>query len=359
MTRNLFIQAMNVHVGGGRSLLLPLLQVFAPGYSVVALVDQRIDLPTNMPDNLNIKRVPPSVRGRWLAERWLKEVVGEHDVVLCFGNLPPLNALKGRVLVFVQNRFLIEQVSLRTFSLKTRLRLSIERIWLRRFAHNSTEFIVQTQSMRRLLLAKLDIPGSTVVVWPFADDSMHNSQLFKAELSGTTTDGKFDFIYPASGDPHKNHRRLIDAWSTLSKDGFFPSLCITVDTVKYPALWAWIDEQAKRHGLNIINLGFLPHEDLLIKYQHARALIYPSLLESFGLPLLEAIAAGLPVVAAELDYVRDILNPEQVFDPHSPLSIARAVRRFLGKSESNLALLDAKEFLERVLASGIMSQDNA
>lgn len=350
---------MNVHVGGGRSLLLPLLQAFAPGYSVVALVDQRIDFPTNILDNLNVKRVPPSVWGRWLAERWLKKVVTEHDVVLCFGNLPPLNALKGRVLVFVQNRFLIEQVSLQTFSLKTRLRLLIERIWLRRYAHHSTDFIVQTPSMRRLLVANLDIPESIVMVWPFADASMHNSQLFKAESSGTTTDETFDFIYPASGDPHKNHRSLIDAWSTLAKDGFFPSLCITVDTVKYPVLWTWIDEQVTRHGLNIINLGFLPHEDLLIKYQHARALIYPSLLESFGLPLLEAIAAGLPVVAAELDYVRDILNPAQVFDPNSPLSIARAVRRFLGKSESDLTLLDAKEFLERVLTSEIMSQDNA
>lgn len=351
---------MNVHVGGGRSLLLPLLGAIPPEYQVMILVDQRMDLPLNLPVNLTVRRISPTVWGRWFAERWLKQVVGEHDSVLCFGNLPPLNALRGRVMVFVQNRFLIEQVSLSHFPLKTHIRLWIERFWLLRFAKHANDFIVQTPSMRRLLVAKLGLVESAVLVLPFADaQSAHNHKSAKTQLSEATHAGwVFDFIYPASGDPHKNHRRLIEAWSLLAKEGFFPSLCITIDTVKYPALWIWIDSQRKLFGLNVTNLGFLPHEDLLTQYHKARALIYPSLLESFGLPLMEADEAGLAVVAAELDYVRDILNPEQVFDPLSPLSIVRAVRRFLGASEDDLILLDAKEFLEKVLALGVIPQNN-
>ncbi len=343
---------MNVHVGGGCTLLLPLLEAITSEYSVVVLVDQRLLLPPNLPANLTIKRVPPTLRGRWQSERWLKQVVSEHDTVLCFGNLPPLNALKGRVMVFVQNRFLIEQVSLSSFPLKVRIRLWIERLWLVRFANHADDFIVQTPSMRTLLAAKLDISESAILVWPFVAAQLpHGQKPSKTGLDHVaTTDDKFDFIYPASGDPHKNHRRLIEAWSVLAKDGLFPSLCITLDTVKYPVLWTWIDAQTKRLGLNITNLGFLPHDEILMQYHHAKALIYPSLLESFGLPLMEAEEAGLAVVAAELDYVRDILNPVQVFDPLSPLSIARAVRRFLGKPGSELALLTAKEFLERVHA---------
>ena len=349
MKNALYIQAMNVHVGGGRSLLLPLLEAITPEHSIVALVDQRIELPAELPKSLSVIRVPPSVRGRWLAERWLKGVVTANDVVLCFGNLPPLNGLKGRVLVFVQNRLLVEEVSLRTFSLKPRMRLFIERIWLRRYAGHANYFVVQTPSMRRLLATKLRIPESTIVAWPFTANPTNFSQVSLTTSRQVQTSNDFDFIYPASGDPHKNHRNLVEAWVSLAKDGFFPSLCLTIDTVKYPILWKWIDLETKKTGLKIFNLGFLQHEDLLLTYSRAKALIYPSLLESFGLPLLEAQVAGLPVVAAELDYVRDILSPAQVFDPNSPLSIARAVKRFLGNPESDLKLLNANEFLERTL----------
>ena len=74
-----------------------------------------------------------------------------------------------------------------------------------------------------------------------------------------------------------------------------------------------------------------------------------NLFESFGLPLIEAKQVGLPVLGSELDYVRDILNPEQSFDPNSPVSIARAVKRHLGMNVTPVHLLDAQEFLLRLL----------
>ena len=82
----------------------------------------------------------------------------------------------------------------------------------------------------------------------------------------------------------------------------------------------------------------------------SRALIYPSTLESFGLPLIEARDAGLPILASELDYVRDTVDPEESFDPHSPISVARAVKRFLGIQEQRLAITDAKAFLQNIMA---------
>lgn len=84
-------------------------------------------------------------------------------------------------------------------------------------------------------------------------------------------------------------------------------------------------------------------------YEHAKALIYPSTFESFGLPLIEARHAGLTVLAPELDYVRDILDPEQTFDPDSPISIARAVKRFMAVDEQKSPLIDSSEFLNKIL----------
>ena len=82
-------------------------------------------------------------------------------------------------------------------------------------------------------------------------------------------------------------------------------------------------------------------------YRSASALVYPSLLESFGLPLTEAKACGLPVIAAELDVVRDVLDPVQAFDPLSPTSIARAVIRFMGIDEPRTHYTP-QEFLDRL-----------
>ena len=84
-------------------------------------------------------------------------------------------------------------------------------------------------------------------------------------------------------------------------------------------------------------------------YNQAGALIYPSTLESFGLPLIEARQANFPVLASEFDYVRDELDPDQSFDPSSEVSIARAVKRFMGLNESGLPLVDAKAFFSHIL----------
>jgi len=74
-------------------------------------------------------------------------------------------------------------------------------------------------------------------------------------------------------------------------------------------------------------------------------------LDRLGIPLIEARDAGLAIIASELDYVRDIVDPEVTFDPASPLSIARAVKRFLGEKEETLHLLSAKGFLDAVFRS--------
>jgi glycosyltransferase involved in cell wall biosynthesis len=86
-------------------------------------------------------------------------------------------------------------------------------------------------------------------------------------------------------------------------------------------------------------------------YSSVDALIYPSKFESFGLPLIEAEQSGLPILAPELDYVRDVVIPEQTFDSGSATSIARAVKRFMGLKEPALPIQNAQGFMEHILAS--------
>jgi glycosyltransferase involved in cell wall biosynthesis len=156
---------------------------------------------------------------------------------------------------------------------------------------------------------------------------------------------KFDFVYVASGEPHKNHGNLLEAWRLLAEAGQRPSLALTLDANAFPDLSAYITQYAAQFSLDVVNLGCLPAGHIAALYGTARALIYPSTTESLGLPLIEASQRGLPVLAPELDYVRDVVAPVETFDANSPTSIARAVRRFLGVSEPLARMGTAEHFL--------------
>jgi hypothetical protein len=65
--------------------------------------------------------------------------------------------------------------------------------------------------------------------------------------------------------------------------------------------------------------------------------------------LIEAHNINLPIIAAELDYVRDMVHPVETFDPKSPRSIARAVKRFLGNQEPSLQVISANQFIDELI----------
>lgn len=341
----LFVHATNVHHGGGKSLLAALLESVPANLTVVALLDSRMILPSGITDNLEIRLTLPSIWQRLKAEWWLAGNVRPEDIVLCFGNLPPLFKLRGHVTVFVQNRYLVDKVALSNFPIKTRVRLGVERLWLEYRTINADEFVVQTPSMKSALLLSSYVMKQPVYIRPFASilDGCQRKINRETDDQGHK---RYDFIYVASGDPHKNHRRLVEAWCLLAEEGLFPSLCLTVSHNMSAELCTWMDKRKLEYGLKLENVGFLPHDQILQFYAQARALIYPSLFESFGLPLIEARQAGLSVLASELDYVRDVLDPEQSFDPDSPVSIARAAKRYLRIDEPALQLSDASAFIQ-------------
>ena len=336
-----------MHHGGGATLLRALLGARLPDVAVLAQLDTRMDLPLALAENRTIKRVKPSLWQRLSAEWWLAKATSSQDTVFCFGNLPPLFRTAGRVMVLIQNRYLIDDVSLKNFPLKARIRLQIERWWLSARSGNADAFVVQTPSMQSILQASGKARGKPVHVLPFVSVSDGYQRSLTQPTYGAGANSAF--LYVGSGEPHKNHRQLIEAWCLLAHEGEFPALWLTLDAHANVDLCAWIDKKKRDCGLNVRNWGGQSHEQIKQLYTQVQALIYPSTFESFGLPLIEARQAGLAVIASELDFVRDVLDPEQVFDPQSPISIGRAVKRFMGTSEQPLPLLDAAEFMKILL----------
>jgi glycosyltransferase involved in cell wall biosynthesis len=336
----LIVHAPNVHRGGGRALLVPLL-VAAKGQSLRAILDARLELPPDFPESLVAMRVAPTLMGRIAAERRLRKLVHIEDTVLCFGNLPPLLPVRGRIIVFLQNRYLLARRRISGLSIGTRVRIAAERLWLRARVKGVKNLIVQSPSMAREAKQEL---GLRAMVLPLLPGTLPAP----APVDRTTT---FDFLYVASGESHKNHRPLVEAWKLLALEELRPTLCLTLDPVFDRDLLSWIETQSQASQLCIENAGPLSRGALEQLYARAGALVYPSVLEAFGLPLVEAAAVGLPILAPELDYVRDVTVPAVTFDPSSPLSIARAVKRYLGKSEYPVPPLTPAAFLRALTAS--------
>ena len=131
----------------------------------------------------------------------------------------------------------------------------------------------------------------------------------------------------------------------LAKEGLYPTLAITVDEKKYPQLELLRTDIVKRYGVKIKNLGVLSHCELIHKLPEYDALIYPSLLESFGLPLLEARSIGLDVIASDFDFVRDVVVPDVSFDPLSSVSIAEAIGSYIYNRNSNFRKSPTPKYL--------------
>jgi glycosyltransferase involved in cell wall biosynthesis len=256
-------------------------------------------------------------------------------------SLPPLFPCAGRIIVYLQNRYLCTNYSLAGFPLRARVRIFVERLWLRRRFSAPMQLFVQTQSMQHAAYRALNVLPE---VMPFGD--------FRHYRNATETANPPRLLYPATPDPHKNHLNLFQAWQLLHQEGITAELHVTI--AKNSPLSCHI-ERERASGVLIFNHGEVDACEMAKLYLHCSALIYPSKMESFGLPLLEAGAIGLPIVAAELDYVRDVSTPSETFDPDSPVSIARAVKRHLCLPDALVKVRTPAEFIDVLMTTGAVN----
>ena len=332
--------APNVHVGGGFELLKSLLESIKRNKEIEFILDIRISERVNLSQLSNVHFVKPTIISRLKAELLLKKLCRKHNKIFCFHGLPPILANANNISVFLQNRLYINNFSLAGYGIKTTLRIMCERAVFSFFSGKVTEYIVQSNSMKADLTAWLKGNcNSKVNVFPFLPIS-------ECTNSEPERYSDYDFIYVADDSEHKNHLNLLAAWKILAENSHYPSLALTLpDKSKLLT----VIEGLNQCGCSIVNLGILPRSGVNHAYKKSRALIYPSLLESFGMPLIEAQQLGLPIIASELDYVRDVINPVETFNPLSSTSIHLSVLRFLKKSPQLVKINKPIEFIEYLM----------
>jgi glycosyltransferase involved in cell wall biosynthesis len=154
-------------------------------------------------------------------------------------------------------------------------------------------------------------------------------------------------LYAGRISPHKNVARIIESFSALktelAKDGRYPDLKLIIigdEVSKHPDLRRAVIRSGMQNDVRF--LGFVPIEVLRIFYDAAKVFVFPSLYEGFGLPPLEAMAHGTPVVTSNVSALPEVVgsaallvNPENIFE------ISRALYRSLTDTELRARMKDA------------------
>ncbi|GFE58496.1 glycosyltransferase family 1 protein [Geobacter sp. AOG1] len=185
-----------------------------------------------------------------------------------------------------------------------------------------------------------------------------------ASLSKTITTFSLErpfMFYPAATWPHKNHVRLLEALKLLINQGSFDGELLLTGAQKNAH--RDVNETIKRLRLEakVRWLGYLPQNVIPQLYNLARLMVFPSLFEGFGLPVIEAMASGCPVVCSQNSSLPEVGGKAAVyFDPLNAEDIAEKISSVWSNDETREkirqeGLLQAAKFQWEITAKNTLA----
>ncbi len=171
------------------------------------------------------------------------------------------------------------------------------------FYHKNTFFVVQSNWVKEQLNKKFAVSLNKIMVIKPSIPIINVARIEKLQL-----EHKISLFYPTSAAIHKNYTEILDALIYLKENNIEINniaLYITIERCSDKVFY----QKIKQNHLeaNIIFLGHLSYEQTLIYYKSCTALVFPSLIETFGLPLLEASLFNKPILTVNKSYAKETL----------------------------------------------------
>src|SRR4030043_2326280 len=216
------------------------------------------------------------------------------------------------------------------------------------FPSSSTQKIISTQKKRLELVKKeadlvivdsettkddlvkfVDIPQEKIRVIPLGvsekfkpqDDDKINEVTQKYKIK------KPYILSVATQEPRKNIQKLVDSYEIIHQK--YPKLTLVLTGKQ-----GW--GPGFRFGENVIWTNYVPQEDLTALYSVCRVFVYPSLYEGFGLPVLEAMACGAPIVTSNNSSLAEIAKDAAILiDPRSENQLVRSIEMVINLNLEN------------------------
>jgi glycosyltransferase involved in cell wall biosynthesis len=200
--------------------------------------------------------------------------------------------------------------------------------------HRSHRVLTVSEASKRDILRYFRVPEKKIDVIYNAIDERFGQPPAAEEIERVREryqlDGPF-ILYAGNIKPHKNLERLIEAFHTLRRGGGFDNVRLLIigdEISKYATLRRAVHRNKLHKYVRFF--GFVPDETLASLYRLASVFVFPSLYEGFGLPPLEAMASGTPVITSNVSSLPEVVGDAALLiDPYEPDEIADAMRRVL------------------------------
>jgi glycosyltransferase involved in cell wall biosynthesis len=205
-------------------------------------------------------------------------------------------------------------------------------IGLRRARH----IIAVSEATKREIMDHFRIPASKITVtYEGVDPSLMNRDASKEKRLMNEP----YFLYVGNAYPHKNIQMLLEGFRQFMDTQKPAGACKLVLVGADDFFYRQVNTRVHEMGLSPSVVFFGPANDaqLISLYTHASAFVFPSLMEGFGLPALEAVSLGCIVCVSDIPVFHEILGSHAVyFDPNSSGSLAKALTDIAAKSGTDM-----------------------
>ncbi|MEA5549974.1 glycosyltransferase family 1 protein [Anabaena cylindrica UHCC 0172] len=185
--------------------------------------------------------------------------------------------------------------------------------------------ICNSQATAKDITDFYQIPPNKITPIPLAHDRTH----FRCLNLPTSN----YFLYIGRQDPYKNLQRLITAFAALPNKGDYELWLAGPSDKRYtPLLQGQVAELGITHRVKFLN--YVPYSELPKIINQAIALVFPSLWEGFGFPVLEAMACGTPVITSNVSSLPEVAGDAAILiNPYNTREITAAMQAIINDSE--------------------------
>lgn len=239
----------------------------------------------------------------------------------------------------------------------------IEKLLLKRALKKADKVIAVSQNTKRDLLSHFKLPENKIdVIYCAAGEEFKplNKENLQEFIKETQLPKKF-FLAVGTIEPRKNYINLVKAFSVVKqKFPHYHLIIVGKNGWDYDPVYQEIRENYLTKNVHI--LGYLSGKNLVNLYNLAQALVFPSFYEGFGIPPLEAMKCGCPVISSHTSSLPEVVGDSALLiDPSSHLEIAGAMLKIIQNEDlheklKNAGLLQARSFSWETSAKNLLDR---
>lgn len=282
---------------------------------------------------------------RWYLKVWNNIPIPYHwffrqkvDITHFMGFIIPPN-VRGKTIVMIYD--MVTEIYPETMETRNRERIQSELI---RSAQYADYIITISESAKKEIMQYLEVPESKIgVIYPGVEYEKFNQpcgQNKLAEIKNKYNLPEEYILYFGTLEPRKNIETIIDAFSTY-KNKYNTDIKLVIAGGKG---WRYESIFTQMQRLNIeqevIFTGYVEEEDKTGIYQMASLFLFPSLYEGFGMPVIEAMAAGVPVITSNTSSLPEAAGDAAILvSPPDSAKIAKHIQEILNDDELRQSMI--------------------